>query len=462
MNKTLKKTIILLLIIIFGCENRITKNVDNIQISKVEIKNPKNETKESIFEYIVNKKESPRNFPDSIAYKFDFSKRFTNKEISILNLDTMKIGLNEYYYLTDQQFLKNELDSISFIIYYKHMYGDELSKILRIKRKDSVFDLPLSVSGGCVSRYKLSTEFINDSIFIKTYTYKQTAIENTHLMAYATDSIITKYYYDENLNFKEIKKDSFDIYKKYPTFHENLKGKTFKTFSDIFSINGMKCHWEYEVKYTDETNENSKEYLVNIISQKLMKFSPREYILDLDLSKFEFRRTKNIVYLEYADYFNVTNDKLKDINFDGYDDFEFHDNVGGANQNYTVYLFNPSLKKFEYSEELSGSSLGEGIELDKKKKIAIYSGKGGYGHYGFRKVHFNLDGSIKYEERFWNEDLDYYSFRDSINHYKYAFYYLKKKNNIILDSLRVEKEVNDYEHEPIYSPFFEWIDTFDK
>jgi hypothetical protein len=302
------------------------------------------------------------------------------------------------------------------------------------------------------------TEFINDSIFIKTSTYKQTAIENPHLMAYATDSIITKYYYDENLNFKEIKKDSFHIYKKYPTFNKNLKGKTFKTFSNIFSINGMKCHWEYEVEYTDETNENSKEYIVNIISQKLMKFSPRDYILYLDLSKFAFRTKKNITDLESTDYFYVTNDKIKDINFDGYDDFEFHNNVSGANQNNTVYLFNPNLKKFEYSKDLSGASLGEGIELDKNKKIAIYSGKGGGGIYGFRKVHFNSDGSIKYKERFWNEEIGDYS-SEGI---KYSFNYKKEKDGVITDSLKVFKRLKNEGLQSIYYPFFEWIESFEE
>jgi hypothetical protein len=443
--------------LIFGCKDQNKTNVEEIAVPVTKVDSIEKKKNESIFDLIINKKETAEKLVNEFSYDSIIS--FSKEE----KLRYEKIGLNDGYYLTNFRFLKRPIDSIDFSIFYKISFGDQLEKILRVKLKDTIFDMTLALNGGDGGdTWYTRTEFINDSIFIKTSTYKQTAIENPHLMAYATDSIITKYYYDENLNFKEVKKDSFHIFKKYPTFHKNLKGKTFKAFSDIFSINGMKCHWEYEVKYTDETNENSKEYLVNIISQKLMKFSPREYILDLDLSKFPFRTIRNIIDLEYTDYFSFTNDKLKDINFDGYDDFEFQHNVGGANQNYTVYLFNPNLKKFEYSEELSGSSLGEGIELDKKKKIAIYSGKGGYGHYGFRKVHFNLDGSIKYQEKFWNEDLDYYSFRDSINHYKYAFYYLKKKNNITLDSLRLEKEVNDYEHEPIYSPFFEWVDTFDK
>ena len=396
-------------------EYNLTLRENSIELKKIKRKN-------KIYDLIINKKESPKNFPDSIAYKFDFSKRFTEKEISILNLDTTKLGLNDYYFLTDEKFLKNKLDSISFIIYYKHMYGDELSKILRIKRKDSVFDLPLSISGGDVSSYKLSTEFINDSIFIKTYTHKQTAIENTHLMAYATDSIITKYHYDENLNFKEIKKDSFHIYKKYPTFYKNLKGKTFKTFSDIFSINGMKCHWEYEVKYTDETNKNSKEYFVNIISQKLMKFSPREYILDLDLSKFIYLPPKSIAELEYNKYPDSSIDNLKDVNSDNYTDIQFMTEHagGGANIGYATYLFNSKNEKFEYSEVFSGYN----IEYDAEKNRISSFGKGAVNDYYY--TFKNLEPNRK--------DIE---FTENIRHYGDTIFYRKMIDEKVVKEMKI-------------------------
>lgn len=378
-----------MLILIFGCQNNQKKaDVHNEIKDDTIIQQDRNEkakqkkSNESIFDLIINKRESPESYPDSIAYKFDFSKRFTEKEISILNLDTTKLGLNDYYFLTDEKFLKNKLDSISFIIYYKHMYGDELSKILHIKRKDSVFDLPLSISGGDVSSYKLLTEFINDSIFIKTYTHKQTAIDNAHLMAYATDSIITKYHYDENLNVEEIKKDSFHIYKKYPTFYKNLKGKTFKTFSEIFSINGMKCQWEYQVKYTDETNKNSKEYLVNTISQKLISWKTKELLLNLDLSKFIYLPPKSIAELEYNKYPESSIDNIKDVNFDNYTDIQFMTEHAGAGANiaYATYLFNSKNKKFEYSEVFSDYN----IEYDPEKNRISSFMKSGVDNYYYR------------------------------------------------------------------------------
>lgn len=242
--------------------------------------------------------------------------------------------------------------------------------------------------------------------------------------------------------------------------NENSKKEIFIIRSPSFIINDLQCNWKYEVKYIDETNDNSKTILVDLVSQKLVDITTNQYILELDLSLFHYSSPLNISYLESNNF----KSQDFDINFDGYNDFQFYDRVQGeANHEYFVYIFNPISKKFEFSQQLTGGSMADaGIELDKKKRIAYYSGKNGGGLYGFKRVHFNSDGSIKYEERFWNEDLDYYSFKDSINHYKYAYYYLRKKNNITIDSLRVEKEVNDGGLESIYEPFFEWIRTFDK
>ncbi|MGC1204760.1 MAG: hypothetical protein WA839_07730 [Flavobacteriaceae bacterium] len=246
-------------------------------------------------------------------------------------------------------------------------------------------------------------------------------------------------------NFNEIKTDSIHTQQEAHDYIENIKEEIYKTRDSSFEINNINCFWEYEIS-SMTNNENSKQ----LISQKLINQKTNESILDLDLSLF-------------LNPLNNSKPKNIDINFDNYTDFQFSDDfIGGPNQEYSVYLFNSRLKKFQYSEGLSGVSLGEGIELDKEKRIAYYSGKSGGGLYSSRRVHFNLDGSLKYEERFWNEDLDYYSFKDSINHYKYAFYYLKQKNNVTIDSLRVEKEVNDMEDVPIYGSFFEWIETFDK
>lgn len=239
-----------------------------------------------------------------------------------------------------------------------------------------------------------------------------------------------------------------------------LENIPFSVDGSEIMLNGTNYRWQYELQHIKSSNNTSEELFVNLIGQTLIEVSTEKSVLDLDLTFFPYQDPLNLSNLKL----NYSKPLSSDINFDGYDDFQFHDGIqGGANHEYFVYLFNAISKKFEFSPELTGGSMANsGIELDKERRIAYYSGKNGFGLYGFKRVHFNLDGTIKYEERFWNEDLDYYSFRDSINHYKYAFYYLRKKNNITIDSLRVEKEVNDSGLESIYAPFFEWIRTFDK
>jgi len=95
---------LLFLIFIFGCKNQPNNKIASLP--EIKTKKSEKQSTETIFDLIINKKDSPKNFPDSIAYKFDFSKRFTEKEISVLNLDTTKIDLSEYYFLTNQKFLK--------------------------------------------------------------------------------------------------------------------------------------------------------------------------------------------------------------------------------------------------------------------------------------------------------------------------------------------------------------------
>ena len=131
-----------------------------------------------------------------------------------------------------------------------------------------------------------------------------------------------------------------------------VKGKIFKTWSNVFTINGIKCYWEYEVKYTNQKNENSKEILVNLVSQKLLAWETKDLLLDLDLSKFVYLPPKSISELEYNRYPDSSLDNLKDVNSDNNTDIQFMTEHAGAGANiaYATYLFNSTNNKFEYSE----------------------------------------------------------------------------------------------------------------
>ncbi len=407
--------------VLFGCKNH--PNSENKSFIEPKIDTLEKKKTESIFDLITNKKESPKNFPDNISHRFDYSKRFSKKEIIILNLDTTKIGSNEYYILTNQLFLKRQIDSIPFIIYYKHQYGDQFEKILRIIKKDTVFDLTLSMKGGDSFSQSISTEFVNDSIFIETFIHRQTAIDNTHLMTYATDSIVKKYKYNGEFEFKEIKKDSFHIYKEYPTYHKNLKGKVFKTWGSPFTINGIQCKWEYEVMYTDEANENSKDLLVNLISQKIINIKTRKPILDLDLSTFAYNPPKNIIDLEYNNkYLQSAYDEIKDINSDGHNDIQFLTEIAaaGANTGYASYLYNPTKKIFEYSEIFSGYN----IEYNSEKNRISTFGKSGVDDYYYSFI--NLKENRK--------DV---AFIERLHHYFDTIFYKKIINQKIVEEKKV-------------------------
>ena len=365
----------LILLLIFGCKNQTQPRVESIpQNSKV--KSQTNRVN-PIFDLIINKKEKVEDLRKEFSY--DSIVNLTEEEKSKYK----KTGLEDGYYLINMDFLKKAIDSIEFEVFYKISYGSELEKLIRIKQKDTVFDLSLAFTGGDGGQsWQGETEFLNDSIFQKVNVFTETAIDNTHLMAYDTDSIITKYRYDSKLNFREIKKDSFHIYKEYPTYHKNLKDKVFKTWSDVFTINGIDCRWEYEVKYTDETNENSKEPLVNLISQKLTTWRTKELLLDLDLSKFIYLPPKSIAKLEYNKYPDSSIDNLKDVNSDNYTDIQFMTEHAGAGANiaYATYLFNSKNNKFEYSEVFSDYN----IEYDPDKNRISSFMKSGVDNYYYQ------------------------------------------------------------------------------
>jgi hypothetical protein len=202
----LKTTITFIaLILLFGCKNQERKKVEFTETKDVRIEKPQSE---SIYELIINKIEKP----DNLSKKFDYSKNYTEKELTGLNLDSTKIDANEYYFLTDQKFLSEDLDGMDFKIYYQFLYGALSQKVLRIKRQDSILNKVLSATGGDGQNvYEISTEFINDSIFVETKVHKSTVVDDTYLVANQVDSIVKTMTYNQKLDFQEKKVDSFKI-----------------------------------------------------------------------------------------------------------------------------------------------------------------------------------------------------------------------------------------------------------
>lgn len=76
-----------------------------------------------------------------------------------------------------------------------------------------------------------------------------------------------------------------------------------------------------------------------------------------------------------------------DYNFDGYPDFMFLMQSGGAGPNYTnnFYLYNPQKGNFEYNDELSQLSQ---VEIDVKKRTISSNWRDGAAHHGGAKYTF--------------------------------------------------------------------------
>jgi hypothetical protein len=386
-------------------------NTYNLTFSKDTIVLTKKSSKNKIFDLIVSKKETPQNFPDSIAYKFDFSRRFTEKEITALNLDTTKIHLNQHFFLSNQKFLKKQVDSISFLVYHKHQYGDELSKILRVKRKDTVFDLTLAVEGGDGNdHYEIETEFINDSIFVSKNTASSGDIvyskNNGYESVYEYYYVIRtrKYLYDKMLNLKLIQADTISYTKQLTYKNRKLTNELKISRSEPFTINNIKCYWEYAYKANDSIRKTD----FKLFGQKLRDFKTREILLDLDLSKF-------------IDFFPYYWDKV-DVNKDGNTDIQFTTEIAGvgANTGFASYIFDSTKKIFEYSDIFSGYN----VDYDSEKNRISTFGKSAVNDY-----YFTIK-NLKNNRR----EID---FIERVRHYEDTIFYEKIINGKIVEENKV-------------------------
>lgn len=329
---------------------------------KANVQDIKTRNKSILFENIVKKKENLDNF----SKQFDYSKNYSEKEIRGLNLDSTKISANEYYYLSNQKFLSTPISNISFKIYYKLLYGYQLEKFLRIEKEDTIYDQILAARGSNgLDGYTLSTEFKNDSIFIKTFVSTVTTMDKPYKMAFDIDSIITKYKYSLTFDFKEIDKDTFNIHKKVIIDKETGRKEKQLEYVDVrgpkFMVNGILCYWEYEV--SQAKNEKQSKYNIRIHHQNLIKAKTKEILFSTDNTVDNY----NLYNLEALIDYPELNLECTDINKDGYCDYQIVTEraAAGANTSYATYLFNPTTKEFEYSSIFSGANISYNSEKNR-------------------------------------------------------------------------------------------------
>ncbi|MEM1336308.1 MAG: DUF1573 domain-containing protein [Bacteroidota bacterium] len=287
---------------------------------------------------------------------FDFSKRFTKKEIVALNLDTTKLDLNTYYVLADEKFLKEQTDSVFFLMYYRHTYGDQLEKIVRIKRKDTVFDLTLSMIGGDgLDSYAKSTEFVNDSIFRVTSIESIALADDTYYMVDWIESIVTKYIYNQKLDLKEISKDTFNYRSEVTTNQFTGKREVLtETIRKLGTINQTKMFYgfhNFSSSYTDRISLYKKKGDGLI---PLIRFDSGSALLQE--SKLVWLNQQPFVYFSFSETSGASYGTL----------YAIDKNISNAN---TV--------KYDYGDSEVADSLevrnGTGPLLDDTNKVSSFS-----------------------------------------------------------------------------------------
>lgn len=182
----------------------VTFNNDSIVIEET------TEHKNFIYNFIDKKKESMDNYLEDIKN----SRKLERNELYQLGIDSTKVEVNEKYYRSPDAFLSRENPYYYGSIYYRQKYGDETMKVLQFNHNDTIKEITLGIVGGDSDSYKMTSEFVNDSIFIQSLVNQETIVDTNDTMGYAFDSIVTKFKYNERFELDTISKDTFK-YKKY-------------------------------------------------------------------------------------------------------------------------------------------------------------------------------------------------------------------------------------------------------
>jgi hypothetical protein len=398
---------------------KVTFNNDSITVEET------SKHKNFMFDFIENKKESMNNFVEEIKN----SRELKKNELYQLGIDSTKVDVNEKYFISPDAFLSKENPEGLGIIYYRQKYGDETTKILQHNNQDTIKEITLGMIGGDSDSYRMTSEFVNDSIFIQSFVNQETIADTNDTMGYAFDSIVTQFKYNEKFELNTIRKDTFK-YKKYqfqrygePVEQDIFYGKPFK-------INNLKCYWETTLEIIfDVTNKplkakNCTRKLVNTKTKKTILISKP----DMDVNNNNNNNN---------DSFNTSIGDFKDFNFDGYLDFSIYNSkCSGASQAFfDNYLYNPKTNKFDYSKKLSGSEITINNKL---RTISLYYNMGR--SYNLEHIiYYDLKGTILFEEKFIEELLKE---KNSAEYYYLKTYQKIKQNKIILTKTEKDKNLS--------------------
>jgi hypothetical protein len=378
----------------------VTFDNDSITIEEA------SEHKNFKYDLIQNKKETLENLLQEIKN----SRKLERNELYQIGVDSTTVEANETYYIAPDAFLSRENPDGFGLIYYRQKYGDETTKKVRFIGNDTVKEITLGMIGGDSNSYRMTSEFINDSIFVQSLVNEETIADTKDTMGYAFDSIVTKFKYNEKFELDTISKDTFK-YKKYRFQRYNAPIENHIFYSKPFKINNLICNWvtSTEVLFEDDgiplKAKNISRKLINSKTKKAILVSQSDMIIGNETNLFD-----------------SLSDNFKDFNFDGYLDFTIYNSIssGATHAFYDNYIFNPKTKKFEYRKKLSGAE----ITIDKTLRTATFFYNMGRTYHLEHIIYYDAKGKVSYEEKFMEELLK----EKNTDDYYYLKTYEKIKN----------------------------------
>ena len=181
--------------------------------------------------------------------------------------------------------------------------------------------------------------------------------------------------------------------------HE-IKFDTITHLSKPFILNDISFYWEKNYVMKDESISEIYVRLKNYKTKQLLIEVPLDFEDHIDNSDSFYNKLKE--------------QSFEDYNFDGFDHISVYFRGSTAMTSASaIYLFNPKIKAFEVSEELSAT----GVDVDKKNRILIAT------NYALdsettNKYHFDKSGKIKYTEiitMHHNDSLQYKTYEKIVN-----------------------------------------------
>lgn len=274
-------------------------------------------------------------------------------------------------------------DYLEPVIYFRHTNGDVLEKVLRISDGEHGKEIVLAMRADDPVK-RISSAFVNDSIFRQYRTSSETVADEKDLMAYAIDSTVVDYHYDRQLNFTEIKREKFSYRTEHYTKDSQRAVEKRDAWGKPFVLNGIEVRWKSTATYVFNGNERQR-------------FPDVEFTL-LNNKQESILVAANPWMDTYSTLeFPMANDFI-DVDLDGFVDYKSYDPIasGSAGAFEKVFLYHPAQNKFEWTPQFSGYDLF----VDPANRTVTSYGKSGFYQFGLKQIHLDKKSKVRFLDEF--------------------------------------------------------------